>query len=173
MGMTPSRKTVEKITLGDLAADNRLIVVRCNHCRRTSHFLASDLVTVYGATAKMHGVFHSCSRCNRSDFLYVGTRLPDAADEGVLKVRRPKWAWREVPYQNPIKRPQTASDAIARSRSGGTGGGHHHEEPLTMEQATQISLLNSKGFWEPNFATKKERLEWLEQNRWRLEKPKP
>lgn len=51
-----------------------------------------------------------------------------------------------------------------------TGMGHNHEEPLTMEQATLISLLNRKGFWAPNFSTRQERLAWLEENRWRVER---
>lgn len=121
MSMTPSRRTIKNITLGDLAADDRLMVVRCNLCRRTSYFLASDLMRVYGAKAKMHGVFEQCSKCGRFHYLHVGTRLPNADDIGKLKVRRPKlvhvqWSWREVPYEDPKRRPQTSREFIARSR---------------------------------------------------------
>lgn len=121
MGMTPSRNTLDKITLGDLAKDNRIFVVRCNLCRRTSHFLARDLAQVYGDATKMHSVFDTCSKCGRSQFLHVGTRLPNADDIGKLKVRRPKlvsvnWSWREVAYEDPNRRPQTAREFIARSR---------------------------------------------------------
>ena len=123
MSMTPSRQKIESVTLGDLAVDNRIMVVKCNLCRRTSNFLARDLVKVYGDKTKMHEVFTRCSKCGRSQHLFVATRLPDSQDEGTLKVRRPKlvrvqWSWREVAYQDPNRRPQTAREFIARSRGG-------------------------------------------------------
>lgn len=49
--------------------------------------------------------------------------------------------------------------------------GHNHEEPLTVEQATLLTLLQNRGIWPPSFATRAETLAWLEKNRWYVERP--
>lgn len=121
MSMTPSRRTLESITLEGLAVDNRLVVVRCNYCRRTTHFLARDLVQVYGKDKHPNTVFDRCSKCGHSRYLHVGTRLPNSEDEKSLKVRRPtlvrvQWSWRDERYDGPNERPRTAREFWARSR---------------------------------------------------------
>lgn len=175
MGMTPSRRTIEKITLGDLAVDNRVMVVKCNLCRRTSHFLTRDLVQVYGENRKMHDVFDRCSQCGRSNFLVVGTRLPGPEDEGTLKVRRPtlvrvQWSWREETYQDPNRRPRTAREFVTRSR-GYNGMGHNHGEPFTIDQVVIMSRLRKLGLQQPTFATRAELEQWIDENRHRVERP--
>lgn len=101
MSMTPSRRRWESLTLADMAVDHRLYVVRCNLCRRTAHFLATDLVQVYGAEHSAHDVFQTCARCGKSRWLAVTTRLPTYADVGRLVVRRPsrRWSWRDERYE--------------------------------------------------------------------------
>ena len=69
----------------------------------------------------MHTVFETCSKCGRSQYLHVSTRLISTLDEGTLKVKRPKlvtvqWSWREMVYEDPDKRPRTAREFVARSR---------------------------------------------------------
>lgn len=51
-----------------------------------------------------------------------------------------------------------------------SGMGYNHEPPFTVEESTLISLLQNRGIWPPNFATKAETLEWLAKNRWRVER---
>jgi hypothetical protein len=98
--MTPSRQVVESLTLQDLAIDGRLLVVRCNLCRRTTYFLASDLVTYYGPKKLLSSLFQRCSTCGKSDYMHVGHRFPDLDDDGALTIRRPKhvWQWRDEVY---------------------------------------------------------------------------
>lgn len=100
MSMTPSRRRWESLTLADVAVDNRIYIVRCNLCRRTVHFLATDLALVYGAEHSAHGIFETCSLCRRSRWLHVTTRLPSHLDVGRLVVRRPsrRWRWRDERY---------------------------------------------------------------------------
>lgn len=121
MSMTPSVNKVASLTLNDMAIDNRIYVVRCNLCRRTSHFLARDLVKVYGAGHSAHGVFSVCSKCGKSDYLHVSTRLPGAEDEGLLMVRRPKlvrieWKWSDSVYVDEDRPPATAREFWARQK---------------------------------------------------------
>lgn len=65
MSMTPSRRTIEAMTLGGMAIDNRTLIVRCNSCWRTRTFLAADLAKVYGDSASPHRLFTTCSKCGR------------------------------------------------------------------------------------------------------------
>jgi hypothetical protein len=100
MSMTPSRRVVESLTIADLAADGRLLVVRCNFCRRTTYFLASDLVAYFGGQTLLSGLFQRCSTCGKPDFMHRGHRFPDLDDDGTLTIRRPKqvWQWRDEIY---------------------------------------------------------------------------
>lgn len=90
MSMTPSRRTLEKVTLADLVADNRMFVVRCALCRRQRAYLATDLVTVYPPETPAYGMFRWCSACGKGEWVQVSIRLPMAADVGRLLVRRPR-----------------------------------------------------------------------------------
>lgn len=103
MSMTPSRATLDRLTIGDLAVDHRLVVVRCSLCRKTETYLASDLVDVMGADAKAYGAIQVCPHCGKQQWLHVGFRLPTYFDEGKLRVRRPvakrRWVWRDAIYR--------------------------------------------------------------------------
>lgn len=90
MSMTPSRRQLERVTLADIAADNRLFVVQCNLCRRRRAYLASDLVTHYDPTTPAYSMFRWCSSCGKGEWVHVDIRLPTAEDVGRLLVRRPK-----------------------------------------------------------------------------------
>ena len=101
MSMTPSRRTLESITLADLAVDNRLFVVRCNLCRKTEHYLAKDLAEVMGEQRLAHTVFYRCPHCGDRTWLNVKTRLPTPNDVGHLRIRRPVnrrviWSWQDA-----------------------------------------------------------------------------
>ncbi|KKC39485.1 hypothetical protein WH87_04605 [Devosia epidermidihirudinis] len=94
MSMTPSRRLVDSLTIADIAIDGRLFVVRCNHCRRTTYFLASDLATYYGPQTLINTLFNRCSQCGKREYMKVTHRLPDLDDDGALTIRRPKQIWR-------------------------------------------------------------------------------
>lgn len=100
MSMTPSRRVVESLTIDDLAKDGRLLVVRCNLCRRTTYFLATDLVVYYGGQKLLTSLFQRCSTCGKSEHMHVGHRLPNLDDDGALTIRRPKhvWQWTDEVY---------------------------------------------------------------------------
>jgi hypothetical protein len=116
--MTPSRRVVESLTLQDLAVDGRLLVVRCNLCRRTTYFLASDLVTYYGPQQLLNSLFQRCSTCGKSEYMHVGHRFPDLDDDGALTIRRPKhiWQWKDEVYwqdgKPPVKKGRSRSPKV-------------------------------------------------------------
>ena len=107
MSMTPSRRQVESLTIADIAIDGRIFVVRCNLCRRTTYFLASDLALYYGEKTLIHDLFHRCSRCGKFEYMHVSYRAPDFDDDGALTIRRPRqiWQWTDEIYWRDGKPP--------------------------------------------------------------------
>jgi hypothetical protein len=89
MSMTPSRRTIDNMTLEAAAADDRLLVVRCSYCRNGDTYRTADLVPVYGPTAHPYGLFHACRHCGRTEWLRPFLRLPTDGDVGQLRIRRP------------------------------------------------------------------------------------
>jgi hypothetical protein len=89
MSMTPSRRTVESVTVAGVAADNRIFVVRCSLCRRLDNYAARDLLAVYADTTPIHGLFRTCRHCGKPEWVSVKIRLPNFDDVGHLKVLRP------------------------------------------------------------------------------------
>ena len=79
----------KRYTLKDAAEACQLIVVRCNLCRRTVHYLASDLVEVFGGEVEARRPPISCSKCKSDDYIRCKPRLPEIGDYGSLVVRRP------------------------------------------------------------------------------------
>jgi hypothetical protein len=77
-------------TLGDAALDNLLIVMRCNGCHRTVHFLAADLAKVVGEDHYAHIPPFVCTRCGTDEYINMSTREPRAEDIGHVIVRRPR-----------------------------------------------------------------------------------
>ena len=96
MSMTPSRRTVEAMTLGGMAADNRTIIVRCYTCHKTRMFLTVDLVKVYGETQSPHTIFTTCSKCGAS--LWTGFGFPSKGQKICRPFPLTRWSWCEVAY---------------------------------------------------------------------------
>jgi hypothetical protein len=112
MSMTPSRRVVESLTIDDIARDGRIFVVRCNLCRRTTYFLATDLAHYYGGKTLVSTLFRRCSTCGKSEYMHVGHRFPDLDDDGALTIRRPRqvWQWRDELYWQDGKPPVKSKD---------------------------------------------------------------
>jgi NAD-dependent SIR2 family protein deacetylase len=108
MSMTPSRRKVESLTIADIAIDGKIFVVRCNLCRRTTYFLATDLAMYFGPTYLVSDLFPRCSKCGKREYMYVGHRFPDLDDDGALTIRRPRqvWQWTDEIYWKDGKPPE-------------------------------------------------------------------
>ncbi len=93
MSMTPSRRTIEAMTIGGMAVDNRAIIVKCFRCRKTRTFLCADLVKVYGENRSPHTLFERCTKCGSS--LRKDFGFPKRGET----IRRPEaktaWKWRD------------------------------------------------------------------------------
>jgi hypothetical protein len=79
------------------AALGQLVVLRCNYCRRSVNFLASDLASLLGPERDALDPPFPCSKCRRTDYLRVTLKLPLPGDCGAILVRRP----------GPVRRIQT------------------------------------------------------------------
>ena len=93
-------------SLGQAADDGMLLVVRCNGCRRTLHFLASDLIELLGREPPAEDPPFACARCGNDHLMQVRLRSPEAGDYGHLWVRRPGeivhvQKWRSVRLGDP------------------------------------------------------------------------
>jgi hypothetical protein len=95
--------------IGQSADDRLLIVCRCDLCRRTRIYLATDLVEIYHPDTFLADLFGGrCPRCESSNFWHVRQRFPSNSDVGMLKVRRPAGVkriqlWRDELYSAPPK----------------------------------------------------------------------
>ncbi|SFV31419.1 hypothetical protein SAMN05216456_1335 [Devosia crocina] len=97
MSMTPSRRTIEAMTLGGMATDNRTIIVKCGSCRRTRIFLTADLVKVYGESQSPHTLFRDCSICGRPT--RKGFGFPNRGDRICRPSVKKVWKWHEEAYE--------------------------------------------------------------------------
>ena len=75
--------------LRDAAAEGQLVIVRCNLCRRTATYLATDLVALLDPARDALRPPFRCSKCGNEQFIRVSVRVPYAGDWGHLQVRRP------------------------------------------------------------------------------------
>jgi hypothetical protein len=89
MSMTPSRRTIDAMTLDGAAIDGRLLVVRCSLCRTSDTYMAADLIDVFGGSAHPYRVFSRCRHCGKPEWVRYYLRLPNHDDVGHLRVRRP------------------------------------------------------------------------------------
>lgn len=89
MGHNPPSDRKKWARLKDWASDGRCIRVRCNLCRRTLHFYAADLVTVYDPEMIAHEWRPPCSKCRKSDYVHVRSFSPGPDDVGRIMMRRP------------------------------------------------------------------------------------
>lgn len=101
MSMTPSRARLEATRLKHIAEEGRVIVYRCNRCRNVTHFLASDVVDLWGPEMKVYEPPASCGKCGAAGYMTVRFYVPTAADIGHLVLRRPagvRQLWKDEVY---------------------------------------------------------------------------
>lgn len=98
--MNPSRRQLARLSIADMAVDDRIYVVRCNLCRKTDYYLATDLEALYGGEAPAFCLFVRCRRCRKAEWLHVTTVLPLVLDTSKLTVRRPAGhrRWQDAPH---------------------------------------------------------------------------
>ena len=97
MVQNPSSNHFRRYTLRDAAKDGRLVICKCPSCRRTLHYLASDIAELLGGDWDAAQPPFPCSRCGSDRNMFVAMRLPLPGDYGHLQVRRP----------GPIRKTQT------------------------------------------------------------------
>jgi hypothetical protein len=79
----------KRYRLQDAADANQLIAVRCLRCRRSAHYLASDLIHILNPRADAHQRPFACSKCWTAADMKVKLISPSPGDYGHLVVRRP------------------------------------------------------------------------------------
>jgi hypothetical protein len=71
------------------AEQNQLVIVKCNLCRRSITYLASDLVTLLPPDELALEVPFTCHKCGTREFMRVTLTSPFPGDWGNLVIRRP------------------------------------------------------------------------------------
>lgn len=89
MSMTPSRHRIEAYKLRHAAEEGRLIIFRCAYCRRSTAFLAKDVVTIWDPEMSVLIAPSGCGHCDKNGYMSVDVRSPGSDDVGHLRVRRP------------------------------------------------------------------------------------
>ena len=92
--------------LRDAAAQNQLVSVKCNLCRRAVTFLATDLIAFCDPAQPALTVPFPCSRCQTTEFMRVTLGSAVDGDWGNLTIRRPGpvrviQTWRSVKLGDP------------------------------------------------------------------------
>ena len=85
-----------------------LVRCRCILCRRTVHYLATDLVEVFHRDTVIGHLWGRCPRCGSGDFWTEDERHPSSDDVGHLIIRRPAGVreiqlWKNEYYGPPMK----------------------------------------------------------------------
>lgn len=75
--------------LRDAAELGQLLIIKCNLCRRSQTYLATDLVTLLNPDHDALEPPFTCSKCGTVEFTRVKLTSPSAADYGNLIIRRP------------------------------------------------------------------------------------
>lgn len=91
-------------TLGDAAKSGQLIVQRCNICRRTVNFLATDLIKIVDPKHPTHIPVFPCGQCRSREFVRIKVESARPADIGKIVIRRPGQLiqkWRSVMLGDP------------------------------------------------------------------------
>lgn len=91
----PRSRYALQLMMADAANANMLVKLRCSLCRRTTYFLAADILALYG-NQPFFEFRLPCSRDKTDEFVTVDYRNPESGDYGNLKVRRP---WQRVTIQ--------------------------------------------------------------------------
>ena len=89
MSMTPSRNQKLAYRLRQAAEEGRLIICRCAYCRRSTAFLARDVLTIWNPETSVLIPPGSCGACHKAGYMSVTVRMPGQQDIGHLLVRRP------------------------------------------------------------------------------------
>lgn len=87
MGMTPSQRQLDATRLKHLAADNRALRYHCRTCRRTTTFLAGDVVHIWGPEMKVYDPPSPCGKCG--GHVTVSFLIVSEYERGKLMLRRP------------------------------------------------------------------------------------
>ena len=89
----------------ELAASlGQIIVARCNFCRQTANYLASDLETLFDPRRDVFSLPFRCPNCRRSDYIRIDCHIPRGDERGKIVVRRPAGVkrvqmWREEVWE--------------------------------------------------------------------------
>lgn len=113
--MTNSPRANYRPKLRDAAAAGMLLVCRCDLCRRSRIYLATDLADVFNPEMFLEDLFHGrCPKCGSGNFWRVRERHAWDSDVGMLVVRRPAGVrriqlWRDELYSAPTKPESSAT----------------------------------------------------------------
>lgn len=111
MPKTPSRGWWYQPFLWRAANAGMLVRCRCILCRRTVHYLATDLLEVFSRDAVIGNLWGCCPRCGSSDFWSESERYPSSDDVGHLVIRRPAGERRIQLWRNEYYGPPSKPDA--------------------------------------------------------------
>ena len=96
--------------IGQAASAGNFVICRCDLCRRSQVYLATDLVEIYHPDVFLDDLFGGrCPRCASSSFWHIRERYASDSDVGRLMVRRPAGVrriqlWRNELYSAPAKK---------------------------------------------------------------------
>lgn len=84
---------------------NLLFKVRCSTCRKTTYFVAADLVTVRNLVMPISTLPFVCRECRSAEWVNFDTYMPRPEDIGRLRVQRKvNGTWREEPLEGRVVR---------------------------------------------------------------------
>ncbi len=128
MPKTPSSGFYHQPFLWRIAGARMIIRCYCGWCRRAQHYLAMDLVPIFGSDAVVGQLWGCCPRCGKADRWTEQERLPTGDDVGNLVIRRPAglkavqlWAddfYGPAPYGPPWPPPPTMGSVPPRQYEG-------------------------------------------------------
>jgi hypothetical protein len=84
----PKSRHAPQLMLADAARAGMLVKLWCSLCRRTTYYLAADLLAVYG-DQPFFDFRLPCSRDKTCEFVHIDYRWPQPGDVGHLPIRRP------------------------------------------------------------------------------------
>ncbi len=118
MSKTPRSGLNYRTRLQQAAAANMLIVARCKLCRRSRHYLASDLLECgYAPELFVEELFGPrCPNCGSPNFFRVRERYANSDDVGHTLIRRPAGVreiqlWKDE-YYGPLPKVEPKSGAM-------------------------------------------------------------
>ncbi|KFL31497.1 hypothetical protein JP75_08145 [Devosia riboflavina] len=134
MPKTPSTGFAHQAFLYAVANAGMLVRCECKACKRVRHYLASDLVHVFGGRAVVGELWGRCPKCGTTFRWIEQERYPTSDDVGHTLIRRPNgfryiMQWVDEHYgppatgpqqqyhlMTPISRPDLKADLVTRRR---------------------------------------------------------